>query len=167
MTKSANLEVKSSDIAGKGLFATKSFNRGQIVARISGKKVKLLSKTKTESMSIPTWFGLGRYTWLDPANTIFQYLNHSCDPNTAITGTKTIVAIKPIKPGEEINIDYSMTDADPLWEMRCNCRSTKCRHLIKAITSLPTDVVKSHMPYIPRYFQRIYLKHHIRNNGVN
>lgn len=164
MKKSRNLTVGNSDIQGTGLFASQSFERGTVIALISGKKVKLLSKSKAESLSIPTWYGLGRSIWLDPTNTIFEYLNHSCNPNAAISGTKTLVAIKSIGRGDEVTIDYSMTDADPLWEMNCSCGSNSCRKVIKAITSLPTDIVKSHMPYIPRYFQRIYLKHHIRRN---
>ncbi len=160
----ANLSIVASGIEGKGLFSSKAFKPGQIIARIEGKKVKKLTKTKADSLSIPTWYGVGRYTWIDPSNTVFEYLNHSCEPNAAIAGTKTLVAIRNIEVGQEVTIDYSMTDADPLWEMSCLCKSKNCRKLIKSITSLEPTVVKSHMPYIPRYFQRIYLKHHIKRS---
>ena len=34
-----------------------------------------------------------------------KYINHSCDPNAGIRNNRDIVAMKPIREGEEIVID--------------------------------------------------------------
>lgn len=157
-----NITVKESGIHGKGIYATRDFKRGNRIANIAGRKVKFLSKSKNDALAIPTWFGIGRYTWIDPEKTPFRFLNHSCDPNAAISGTRTLIAISDIKAGSELTIDYSMTDADLLWEMNCKCNSITCRKTIRSIHSVPTEVFKKHMPYIPRYFQRLYIRNYIR-----
>lgn len=155
--------ISDSGIQGKGIYADEDIKTGELIQYISGKKVKKLPKDKNDSLSIPNWFGLSRQYWIDPEEGPFRYLNHSCEPNAAIKGTKSLVAMKPIKKGQEITMDYSMTDADPLWEMDCLCGTKSCRHTIRSIHSVSPEVFKSHMPYIPRYFQRVYLRNYVAN----
>ena len=156
------IKVGKSSIEGNGIFADEAIKPGERIQYISGKVVKKLSKTKEEALSIPNWFGLSRQFWIDPEGTPFRYLNHSCDPNAAIAGKKILTALREIRPDEEITIDYSITDADTLWEMACRCEAKTCRKTIRSIQSVPTHVFKRHMPYIPRYFQRLYIRNYIR-----
>lgn len=158
------LLVQQSRINNKGIFAAEPIKKGERITFIAGKREKKISKTKNEALSIPNWFGVGRAIWIDPGDTIFRYLNHSCDPNAAIIGTKTLVAMQDIKRGEEVSIDYSMTDADPLWEMSCSCGAVSCRNVIRSIQFVPIPVFKKHMPFIPRYFQRVYFRNHIQSS---
>lgn len=157
------IAIRESGIQGKGIFAEEAIKKGQLIQYITGKKVKKLPKTKEESLSIPNWFGLSRHFWIDPEQGPFRYLNHSCEPNAAIKGTKSLVAMRDIAEGEEVTMDYSMTDADPLWEMECSCEATRCRKTIRSIHSIPTEIFKRHMPYIPRYFQRVYLRNYVNS----
>ncbi len=150
-----------SSVHKRGIFVGEPVRKGELIQYIVGKKVKKLPKTKEESLSIPTWFGLSRHIWMDPGKSPFQYLNHSCEPNAAISGTKSLIAIKNIQQDEEVSIDYSMTDSDQLWEMKCECGTTECRGTIRSIHTVPTKVFKHHMPHIPRYFQRVYLRHYV------
>jgi hypothetical protein len=41
-----------------------------------------------------------------------------------------VVAMRDIRPGEELTYDYAMTDSDPRLRMQCNCRSRNCRGLV-------------------------------------
>ncbi len=41
-----------------------------------------------------------------------------------------IFASQDIKKGEEITFDYSSTEADPYWKMKCKCGSFNCRKII-------------------------------------
>lgn len=163
-THMKKLIVKESGIHNKGIFATELLPKGGRITSISGIKVKKLPKTKKDALSIPNWFGVGRAIWIDPGDSIFRYLNHSCEPNAAIIGTKTLVAMRDIKTEEEVTIDYSMTDADPLWEMQCFCNAKQCRKTIQSIQFVPIPVFKKHMPLIPRYFQRVYFRNHIQSS---
>lgn len=153
--------IGKSPIQGKGIFAGENINKGDLIQYISGRRVRKLPRTKKEALSIPTWFGLSRQFWMDPKDGVFRFLNHSCAPNAAIRGTKSLVALHPIKEGDEVTIDYSITDADPLWEMSCKCGSVECRGIIRSIHFIPPEVFRKHMPYIPRYFQRVYIRNYI------
>jgi len=158
------IKVLKSTLHGKGVFAGEDIRKGERIQYIKGKNVKTVRKTKRSPKSMSTWFGVGRYVWIDPGQTPFRYLNHSCDSNAAVAGTKTLVALRDIKEDQEISIDYSMTDADPHWGLRCQCRSKKCRKHIQAIYTVPEEVFQRHMPYVPRYFQRLYERTHGRSS---
>lgn len=155
------IHIGKSNINGKGLFAGEAVHKGELIQYIAGKRVKKLPKTKEDALTIPNWYGLSRQFWIDPGESPFRYLNHSCDPNAAISGTKSLVAMRDIAEDEEITMDYSMTDADPLWEMRCTCGTKQCRHIIRSIHFVPPEIFKRHMPYVPRYFQRLYIRNYV------
>lgn len=155
--------VGSSSVDGKGLFAGERIAKGETIQRINGKVVRKRPKTSREAYAIMNWIGVGKETWINTSGTPFRYINHSCEPNAAIVGKKTVIAIRPIKKDEEIFMDYSMTDGDPLWSMRCICGTKTCRKTISSIQSVPASTFKRHMPHIPRNFQRIYLKNYVLN----
>lgn len=156
------ISVQTSGIHGKGIFADEDIKKGDTIQRINGKRMKKVVKSAEESNEIANWIGVGKYTWIDPTGTPFLYINHSCEPNAVITGTKTLVALADIPKGREIYMDYSITDPDLFWEIKCSCGAKTCRKIIRSIHSVPTEVFKAHMPYIPRYFQKLFFRHYIR-----
>ncbi len=149
------LIVGKSQIQGKGIFTLEPIKKGEHIAFIQGRLVKKKIHNKKEAQSIPLWYGITDIWWIDPQDTIWRYFNHSCEPNTAIIGTKKLIALKNISANSEITFDYSMTDGDPLWEMSCSCNSASCRKKIVAIQRLPEQVFKKHMPHIPRFFIKL------------
>lgn len=154
------LFTDKSNIHGRGLFSKNYIKKGEHIAYVSGVVKKFRSSSKSDAASIPTWYGVSRSRWIDPGKSVFAYFNHSCDPNTAIIGTKKVVAKRDIPKNTELTVDYSFTDADINWILteKCNCGSKYCRKKIKSIQSLPLSVVKRHFPLIPRYFLNVYLK---------
>ena len=56
-------------------------------------------------------------------------INHSCDPNTGFKNQIILVAIKDIKPNEEITFDYAFCESF-MEEFKCKCGSPQCRKLI-------------------------------------
>lgn len=155
------LRIGKSGIDGKGVFADEDIKAGDFIADIPGRVVSKKTLTEEEANAIVTWYGLGNNLWLDPEESAFRYLNHSCDPNAAIVSSRKVVARRDISKGEELAIDYSMTDEDPLWSLPCSCGAKNCRGVIRAIQFLPTDVFLAHMPLIPDYFQRLYISNYI------
>jgi SET domain-containing protein len=153
--------LKTSKIHGRGIFSTAYIKKGEKICYIEGIKASKLPRTDKEAHSIQTWFGLGRRIWINPKGTIFRFLNHSCEPSAAISGKKTLVALRNIKTDEEITIDYSMTDADPLWHMDCSCDSGHCRKIIRSIHTVPKRSFKRHMPFIPSFFQHVFFRNYI------
>ena len=155
--------ISKSRIDGKGIFAMEDIHKGERIQYIKGKLVKHIIKNKDESEAIRNWIGVSKIFWMNTKGTPFRYINHSCDPNAAITGTKTVVALRDIHADEEIAIDYSMSDVDLYWEgIHCHCVAKNCRKEIRTIYTVPPEVFKKHMPYVSRYFQRVYLRNYIR-----
>jgi|SRR3989344_75665 len=151
--------IKKSNIHGNGIFAKKDIKRGECVSLIKGKIVHHIVVDKKTSWAGPNWIGIDRHKWIVPD--IFSHINHSCDPNTGIKGSRTLVAFKNIRKNEEILIDYSTTEEDILWALsrKCRCGSKKCRKVIKSIQFLPKNTFNKYLPYIPEYFQKVYIKH--------
>lgn len=146
-----------------GLFASKPLRKGETIFIAKGRVVPLVIKTKEDSQKLPNAIGLEPGVWLDPyEKNPLVYLNHSCDPNAGIKGRVTITALKPIKKGEHITIDYSTTECDEKWilDKNCKCGAKNCRGVIKSIQSLPKSTYTKYIPYIPHVFQREYRKKH-------
>ena len=159
------LFVAKSRIEGNGIYTEEPIKKGEHIAFISGKVRRRKNKNSRDAQEIPLWFGLTDSLWIDPANTIWQYFNHSCEPNTAIIGTKKLIALRDIPKNSEITFDYSMTDADIYWEMNCHCGTRTCRKKIHSIQRIPEKTFQNHFPYIPKFFLRAR-KSYLKNQSV-
>ncbi len=151
------VKVGDSKIQGKGLFAEKNFKRGDIVFIFKGKVVNWEVKDEKSSLYGPNWVGIGKNKWMDVVAP-GVYINHSCEPNCGIKGKVSVTAIKNIKKGEEITIDYSITEIDNLWHMTCNCGNKNCRKTIRSIQNLNDKIIRKYTPFIPTYFMNVYNK---------
>ena len=155
MTK--NAVVGQSSIDGKGIFATKDFKKGGTVFIFKGTTHKHINKSIKDTFEHPDWVGIDKNTWIDPKKE-YHFINHSCDPNMGTKGKVTFCALKNIKKGSELTFDYSISEADEKWSMKCQCGSKNCRKVIKSIQFLPLSTYKHYLPYIPHFFQTLYNK---------
>ncbi|MDB5264592.1 MAG: nuclear protein [Parcubacteria group bacterium] len=153
-----HIYICTSKIDGQGVTAGEDIKKGETIQHIKGEAKFLAITSKEESLSYPNWIGIGKNKWIDP-NAPNQYLNHSCNPNSGIKGTVTMVALKDIREGEEITVDYSIIEGDDLWEMPCSCGEANCRKVIRSIRYIPNEQFKKYLPYVPTYFKKLYLKH--------
>jgi len=130
---SVQLEVKKSNIYGKGCFALAHFPARKKIADYAGELV--LGSRKIEArlrrQDAIKIIRLDLDTAIDGAvgGNETAYINHSCDPNAfmrIIPGRKVaIFARRDIRPGEELTIDYR----DPYHPELCRCGATNCRSL--------------------------------------
>ena len=160
------ISVSDSTVDGVGLFAKDSISVGEKILTIQAPIVRKKIKTPEESAEIMNWIGVGKDQWIVTDKTLFRFINHSCNPNAALKG-KTLIALSNIEIGDEVTMDYSMTDADPYWMMRCSCGSSNCRGEIKSIYSVPTTVFKNHFKYVSKPFQRIFIENYVSNTDEN
>jgi uncharacterized protein len=158
--------VKKSAIDANGVFAAKSFSKGEIVGQISGKIKKMRIRSQEGSTRFRDWIGIGMDTWIIPNPKIWRFLNHSCNPSTAIVDDRYIIALRDVKADDEITFDYSLTDDDPHQLMNCLCGSNLCRGVIKSIRETPTDVFMRHFPHVPSYFQKIFIKTYVDSTNA-
>ncbi len=146
-----------SKIHGLGIRIGEDVKKGDFIFYVKGKMKFKVNKSKADALANPDWIGVAANQWIDPEKP-YKFLNHSCDPSAGIRGRITLVALKDLKQGDEITIDYSTIEGDPQWEMKCLCGSKKCRKIVRSIQSLPGDRFKAYLPYISTYFKNLYLR---------
>ena len=156
------LYINQSKLHGKGIFTTVDFKKGETVFIIKGKIIHWEVRDQKTSLYGPNWVGLCRNSWINPDG-FANFLNHSCEPSCGIKGRVKVVALRDIKKGEEITIDYSITEIDKLWYMNCNCGSKNCRKVIRSIQFLPKKIYNKYTPYVPTYFMKVYESIHNDN----
>ncbi len=121
------LLVKRSS-AGLGLFAGESIAKGSCVIEYVGREV---SKEESETSKSKYLFEISSKKTIDGKPKINKagYINHSCKPNceTEISkGRVFVMAIRNIKPGEELTYDYGK---DYCIEHCVPCRCSAPKHL--------------------------------------
>jgi len=123
------VEIKKSKKHGNGLFALKNFRKGESVYLL--KKGKIVNYDKIQNLSDQEKMHLDKigeneYEIMEPPGC---HINHSCEPNVE-EKDRTGYALKDIKKGEEITIDY---DKIAYFEkpFKCRCGSKNCRGLIR------------------------------------
>ncbi|WP_045835396.1 SET domain-containing protein [Hyphomicrobium sp. 99] len=83
-----------------------------------------------------------------------DYVNHSCEPNSGLSGQITLVAMRDIQPGEEITYDYAMSDGSPYDEFACSCGSSQCRGHVSGEDWMRSDLWRRYAGYFSPYLQR-------------
>lgn len=149
----------------KGLFAKRTLKCGEEIFTVEG---PIINYPFPPNYRIgPTWFMVGNRSWIIPVDdSPWQDIQHSCNPNAGFSKKNTVMAMKTIKAGEEITIDDSVTEADPNWHTKCNCRAKNCRKDIRSIQYLPEEIYKKYLPFIPDYMQKVYRKKEPHKDGT-
>lgn len=159
---------------GRGIFAKTDIKKNEKIFVVKGKVIKDHYGFKGKNYGSKgkylgdRWLIIGKRTWISPfRSNPYWFINHSCNPNAGSRGKVTILAMKGIKKDEGITIDYSTTEEDPYWRMKCNCGSKNCRKIIRSVQFLPEEIFKRYKPYIPKYLQRFYVNSHNPNLQPN
>lgn len=127
-----------SKIHGLSIFAIEAIKKGELVAARGGYLVDRKGLEKVRNLDPHRkrviWMPIDDNLYLAPSKEseiekVLIYLNHSCEPNVGPRGDICFVAMRNIKAGEELTIDYAMTDAIP-YSMKCNCGNKTCRMII-------------------------------------
>jgi SET domain-containing protein len=135
------LIIRSSAIHAAGCYTTSRILKKERVVEYTGPRVaKKLADALYEHMPLTYLFGVnGGATVIDGHGTA-MFINHSCDPNCETResrGRVWIVALRDIRPGEEITYDYYLYDGDGD-EARCNCGAENCRKTMYS----PEEIVR-------------------------
>jgi len=152
-----HIYIATSKINGKGLYAGEDVKRGETIRLIKGEMKFKVNHGVEDALANPNWIGVAQDQWIDP-DKFFKFINHSCDPTAGVKGKVTCVALRDLKEGEEITLDYSTIEGDDLWQMPCSCGSKNCRGIVRSIKYLPEENFKAYFPYVSDYFKKLYLK---------
>jgi SET domain-containing protein len=155
------LEVKNVGSLGTGVFAIENIKKGEVLSIFGGyiitfKEESLLPlEYKDYGMLIHDNFVITSYDHKEFSDSF----NHSCDPNAGIKGQIFVVAMKNIKSGKQVNIDYAMClsyskkHSPYFYDMKCLCGSKKCRGQITANDWKIKGLQKKYNGYFQWYIQ--------------
>ncbi len=127
------LSIRKSPINGKGCFATIRFRCGRKIAEYAGELItNLEAERRAHRATLRICAIDGRWS-LDGSlgGNGTHYINHSCEPNAymkTIYGHVLFFALRDIRPGEEITVDYEDTLHPD--SKRCRCGAKGCRGTI-------------------------------------
>lgn len=128
---------------GMGVFCIAALKKGERIFDFTGTVIifeEPLSQYKNEGHAVQ----IGRNSYIMPQG-FGYYINHSCDPNSAVSGATGLVALRDIEPGEEVCFDYSTAMEDDGWTMQCLCGSPHCRGVIKDFKYLPLELQRHYL----------------------
>jgi len=141
--------IGKSEIHRQGIILDQDVHKDETIFVFKGREVTI---TSGDWFHGPNWLQVGYAKWLVPRpGSTGEYLNHSCSPTAGIHGKNTIVAMRHLKKGEEITIDYALSETYPLWHMRCHCKAKNCRKVVKPYQDMPSQRMKKYIKYTSQY----------------
>jgi hypothetical protein len=145
-TRSAKLDVAVTN-GRKGLFALVSIAKDEILIDLNGEEA-LPSPTR-RSLQI----GEGKHVF--GRKETVGYLNHGCEPNAFLDFSCLCVrALKDIRAGEEVKVNYAATEYEMHDSFRCDCGSPACLGMIGGFKFLTRDQQLKLKPYLAPYLLR-------------
>jgi hypothetical protein len=152
----AGVRVGDAGNKGRGLFAERSFDGGATIAACGGRVLHrqefatLSDELRTHSLQIDDDLYSVCDRELEPAD----LLNHSCEANVGMRGNVLFVAMRAIRPGEELCYDYAMSDTDDYDEFVCACGTPSCRRLITGGDWKLPELQERYRGYFSSYIER-------------
>ena len=129
----AAVEVRRSDMAGRGLFATGDLAARTVVSRLGGRLVDTATLrgliASSEEYVDAVVVDEDRHLLVAPGDNRFG--NHCCDPNLGWVDEYAHATMIDVRAGEELLTDYAMSTVEPDWFLRCHCPSYRCRQMIE------------------------------------
>jgi hypothetical protein len=121
----------------KSLHALQSFQPGDVINPFRAK----------ETLSSPSYLtvqtDVDKHIMLDPV--FLQYINHSCEPNVFFdTSSMFVIALKELRPGDELTFFYPSTEWHMVQPFRCNCGTASCLGEIRGAAHIPADLLKNY-----------------------
>ncbi|HEY4080108.1 MAG TPA: SET domain-containing protein-lysine N-methyltransferase [Burkholderiaceae bacterium] len=138
----ARIEVRSSGVHGKGVYAVVPIEAGETLIEYTGERISwdLAMDRHPHDPQQPNhtfYFSLETGDVIDAlyGGNKSRWINHSCDPNCEadeVEGRVFIKALRDLLPGEELFYDYGLTIDERYTkklkkEYACYCGAADCR----------------------------------------
>lgn len=98
-----------------------------------------------------------------------DFVNHSCDANSGMEDSVTVVALRDISQGDEFTIDYGTVNSGIITmasdNFSCRCGADCCRGSVTSGDWRLADVQRKYWPYFPPFVKRLILKNYYKNNN--
>jgi SET domain-containing protein len=125
------VDVAQSRIDGQGAFAAEAIPARLKIGEIRGESISVaqarIRATRTERIMIVEVSSRKAIDFSRSSDPM-RYTNHSCQPNARLCirqGRVEFYALRPIRPGEEITVDYGETHHEG--RLVCRCGAPGCK----------------------------------------
>jgi uncharacterized protein len=142
---------------GKGVRAVEAIRKGEVLSFFGGNVI-----TSEEFESLP--YALQIYGYqvdddlylalpsMDGISTS-EYYNHSCNPNAGFRDSITLVAMRDIRPGEEVAFDYCMCTTTEDRPIACVCGDSGCRGVIRNTDWMQPELQRKYKGYFVPFIE--------------
>ena len=152
---SPKVAIEKSKVHGVGMHAKEDIKKGEVVfikgGHILTRDQLFSSKVINSYLPLDDNYFLGA-TNKEEEDSIKLFINHSCNANCGLRGEITFVAMRDIKKGEELTVDYAMID-DEEYEFECTCGSKLCRGKVTGFDWKRKELQKRYEGYFARYLE--------------
>lgn len=135
------IEVRGSDIEGRGLFAKAKILKNEFIWRKDDNE-KYYSQAEIDAFTPEQKKNFYNYSYQVAPDQFYgtpegkalddaDYMNHSCDPNTWFEADGSMTALCDIEPGDEITYDYATSESRADFQLNCRCGTAKCRGTVR------------------------------------
>lgn len=153
--------VRASAIHGRGVFAHHAIKKGETIFVVRGPKIHY--PDEPDWRLGPDWLHVAHNTYVVALpDSPWIFINHSCNANAIVTRGNRVVALRPIRPREEVTIDYSFVEAGMRWHMRCMCGASNCRHEIRSVQYLSDVSVERYKTLMLPYIHHMFLQQTVK-----
>jgi hypothetical protein len=151
------LLVKATYQRGLGIFSANEISQGDLLI-VFGGRVLTTEQLSLMPPDVDMVIQIEENLFFAPVDVeslgVAERLNHSCSHNAGFTGEMSISAIRDIRAGEEITIDYATCDARPQFGFTCECGTPVCRERVSGrdwqIPALQTRLGQYFQPFLKR-----------------
>ncbi len=153
--RSDKIEVRESQVEGRGVVAIAPIEKDEIVAIKAGHIVnaeqvlEITERLGDFSLQIHDDFFLTPTTAEEIEQTTI-FINHSCDANVGFRGQVVYVAVRDISVGEELCHDYAMARTES-YRMDCRCGVADCRGVVTGDDWKLPEVQRKYEGYFMTY----------------
>jgi hypothetical protein len=165
-------DVKGNSIAGFGIYAKRDlpnsyvvFNGEELPQRLITRRHAMENWNENDKEHFRRYaYPISKEVFIiwDADPTEWAPQNHSCNPNCAYDGLN-VVALRKIKKGEELTLDYAQFLDKNMEPFHCNCGSPNCRGLIMGI---PNNSVTHRESVLEKQRRELRLRSGLKSNGL-
>ncbi len=130
------VDFRTSEIAGRGVFAKRRFDPGDVVTAYAPKQKRALASAPEAALAAETKLTLlsDDGTVIIPDTTVpgGWLCNHSCSPNAALVAVESahVRCTRPIAAGDEVTVFYGWVTTNDPERDPCACNAPNCRGFI-------------------------------------
>ncbi len=135
-------KMRGNSISGYGIYATKDIEANELIFKGEERSQRIVSQSYVNNnWTVKELENFKKYAY-PLSNEVFLLWdenpagwapqNHSCEANTVYKGLN-VVALHPIKKGEELTLNYADFLNDKMEPFNCTCGSLKCQGYISGV----------------------------------